>query len=493
MSKYMHPRNIYKTPPNFKTLAIEYPEFRKHVKQELTGKVSLDFKDVEAVRALSQTLLKKDFDLDVDIPLNKLIPTIPLRLNYILWIEDLLEISKRTENIKGIDIGTGASCVYPLIASKKLGWSMLATEIDSESIAYATSNVERNSLNTKIKVKGIMDESLLKEAVGGDEYDFCMCNPPFFSSQQETIFEFKSRKQTRPRPKNAFCAAKGEVVVKGGEVEFITKLVNESRELQQKVKIYTTMVGHKVSLQPIKKLLREMDVLSFKQTEFCQGNTTRWGLAWTYCDIDLRKIPHATLVALKKQKIKHPYQYTIPIGDKDILVESVSTQIQNMFNELMIDQKLVKKSKNVIAYDIVAHSNRWSNQRRKRREQQRMNRSDDSGHESVDGQAVMEAASPKSPPCIDTATNLISDLQVRSPSKREYEDDDGYYNCKRVKLEDENTMDVCAVFLKASIIIRKDVNGLHIELIWDDGLANKDVLHQVLQYIKNNLKVEQLL
>lgn len=27
----MHPRNIYKTPPNFKQMAIDYPEFRKHV------------------------------------------------------------------------------------------------------------------------------------------------------------------------------------------------------------------------------------------------------------------------------------------------------------------------------------------------------------------------------------------------------------------------------------------------------------------------------
>lgn len=33
MNRFMHPRNIYKTPPNFKQLAIEYPEFREHVKQ----------------------------------------------------------------------------------------------------------------------------------------------------------------------------------------------------------------------------------------------------------------------------------------------------------------------------------------------------------------------------------------------------------------------------------------------------------------------------
>lgn len=112
----------------------------------MTGKVSIDFKDISALRALSTTLLKKDFDLDVNIPLNKLIPTIPLRLNYILWIEDLLTISGKSENIRGIDIGTGSSCVYPLIAAKKYGWKMLATEVDPESYKCAVENVERNGL-----------------------------------------------------------------------------------------------------------------------------------------------------------------------------------------------------------------------------------------------------------------------------------------------------------------------------------------------------------
>lgn len=30
MNKFMHSRNIYKTPPNFKELAISYPEFREY-------------------------------------------------------------------------------------------------------------------------------------------------------------------------------------------------------------------------------------------------------------------------------------------------------------------------------------------------------------------------------------------------------------------------------------------------------------------------------
>lgn len=118
--------------------------------KDVSGKVTIDFKDIKALRALTCTLLKKDFGLDVEIPLTRMIPTVPLRLNYILWIEDLLSISGKLDGIDGIDIGTGASCIYPLLAAKSKGWSMLATDVDNESLNFAKNNIERNSLTDLI-------------------------------------------------------------------------------------------------------------------------------------------------------------------------------------------------------------------------------------------------------------------------------------------------------------------------------------------------------
>lgn len=46
-----------------------------------------------------------DFGLDVTIPEDRLVPTLPLRLNYILWLEDLLAAINLPNNIRGIDIG----------------------------------------------------------------------------------------------------------------------------------------------------------------------------------------------------------------------------------------------------------------------------------------------------------------------------------------------------------------------------------------------------
>ena len=105
----MHARNRYKDkPPDFAYLATKYPDFKQHVQINLNGRVSLNFKDLEAVRALTCTLLREDFGLSIDIPLERLIPTVPLRLNYIHWVEDLIghQNSDKSTLRRGIDIGT---------------------------------------------------------------------------------------------------------------------------------------------------------------------------------------------------------------------------------------------------------------------------------------------------------------------------------------------------------------------------------------------------
>uniref|UniRef100_A0AAZ3R7J1 Methyltransferase 16, N6-methyladenosine n=1 Tax=Oncorhynchus tshawytscha TaxID=74940 RepID=A0AAZ3R7J1_ONCTS len=97
----------------------------------------LNFKESEAVRALTCTLLMEDFGLTIDIPLERLIPT------------DL--VGGQGEPCRGIDIGTGASCIYPLLGASMNGWHYLVTEIDDICFDYATRNVEQNNLSDLIK------------------------------------------------------------------------------------------------------------------------------------------------------------------------------------------------------------------------------------------------------------------------------------------------------------------------------------------------------
>jgi len=127
----MHPRNLYRQrQPDFQLLASKYEDFRKFCKIDLNGKVlkpfylsfhqmffkvhqfqtSFDFKSSEAVRIFSMTLLKEDFGLDVEIPVGCLVPRLPVRLNYILWLEDLLLANNYLghsdpSEVVGLDIG----------------------------------------------------------------------------------------------------------------------------------------------------------------------------------------------------------------------------------------------------------------------------------------------------------------------------------------------------------------------------------------------------
>lgn len=54
---------------------------------------------------------------------------------------------------KGIDIGTGASCIYPLLGVSVMGnWSFIATDTDAVSAEWAKRNVRSNGLQVPAAV-----------------------------------------------------------------------------------------------------------------------------------------------------------------------------------------------------------------------------------------------------------------------------------------------------------------------------------------------------
>ncbi len=80
-----------------------------------------------------------------------MIPRIPQRLNYVLWIEDLL---KQPVVASGIDIGCGSSCIFSLlICGLNKQWKMLASDISDENLSFAKCNLNKNNLESRIKSK----------------------------------------------------------------------------------------------------------------------------------------------------------------------------------------------------------------------------------------------------------------------------------------------------------------------------------------------------
>ena len=71
-NEYMHSRNRYRTnPPDFKQLADKHSTLKPFLIEKDKGGVTLDFRDANAVRALTIALAKEDFNLDLDLSLGK--------------------------------------------------------------------------------------------------------------------------------------------------------------------------------------------------------------------------------------------------------------------------------------------------------------------------------------------------------------------------------------------------------------------------------------
>lgn len=83
----------------------------------------------------------------------------------------------------------------------------------------------------------VKQNTILKEILETDtvNYDFCMCNPPFFTDASELCSQQK-RKTSRSTPNNAYCAKMHEVVTQGGEQEFVRKMIDESTQFCNRIK-----------------------------------------------------------------------------------------------------------------------------------------------------------------------------------------------------------------------------------------------------------------
>ncbi|KAF8410436.1 hypothetical protein HHK36_002965 [Tetracentron sinense] len=329
----IHPRNRYsENPPDFRLLASLYPSFEPFVFYSRDGRPRIDWTDFNATRELTRVLLHHDHGLKWWIPDGQLCPTVPNRSNYIHWIEDLLssEIIGKTNNegdkVRGFDIGTGANCIYPLLGASLLGWSFVGSDVTNVALEWAEINVNNNPHISKlIEIRKACDtgETVLREEISnresdfretkpglgeirdeeadslpsnsvdvlsnvkkgyggqsiligvvkdGEKFDFCMCNPPFFESMEEAGLN----------PKTSCGGTFEEMVCPGGEEAFITRIIEDSVVLKQSFRWYTSMVGRKLNLKVLVAKLREVGVTIVKTTEFVQGQTCRWGLAWSF-------------------------------------------------------------------------------------------------------------------------------------------------------------------------------------------------------------------
>ncbi|GAA5827906.1 hypothetical protein JCM11251_007724 [Rhodosporidiobolus azoricus] len=295
-------RDRYSVPPDFSQLACDVPAFAPFTRSTGKGGSTIDWKDAAAVRSLTSALLERDFQLKVALPEDRLCPMVPSRLEYVLFVLRLVlatfdapSASSTLPSLVGLDIGTGASCIYPLLAqrtysrtssSSSTRLKMLATDIDPRSLSYARRNVAQNGLEKEIEVfEVVQEDKVFPEKVinNAERIDFTMCNPPFYASEDE-ISSSLTAKELDPF---AVCTgASNELLTQGGEVAFVSRMIEESLELgKDKIRWFTSLLGKFSSIAPLVELLKSQNIANYAVTPLPpQGQTTRWLIAWSLQD-----------------------------------------------------------------------------------------------------------------------------------------------------------------------------------------------------------------
>lgn len=207
--------------------------------------------------------------------------------------------------MRGLDIGCGGNLIYPLLGASIFDWHFTAVDTEECAIENACSILERNQRHKQLillrhtkqcELSGTSpnappsrssDDGTPSSACGSrkppgplrnsvhddEEYDFCMCNPPFFTSTDHA----------KQNGKTDYGGTSAEMACLGGEEAFTMAMVNDSILLNDKVHWYTTMFGKKSTFKTVRKYVKSLQgVSAVRSLDLAPGRTVRWLLAWSF-------------------------------------------------------------------------------------------------------------------------------------------------------------------------------------------------------------------
>lgn len=293
----LHTRSLHQGRYNLDELVGALPELGAHVFKNKHDIVTVDFSDPQAVFCLNKALLFYHYQLKFwEIPNGYLCPPIPGRADYLHNMADLLaEENGGTiptgPKIKGLDIGTGASAIYPMLGHRLFEWSFRATETDEVALTAARLNVEKNNEVVKnVEVIQQMNTAKMFEGMINfdDRFDFTMSNPPFHASPDEAvkatqrkIRNLGNKKRSEKATRN-FGGRAHELWTEGGEMKFIQSMILESRKYAEKCRWFTTLVSKKSNIPIFQKVLAQVAVNKQRVIEMGQGQKQSRILCWRW-------------------------------------------------------------------------------------------------------------------------------------------------------------------------------------------------------------------
>jgi len=299
----LHARNKNRERYDLSALTTSNPELKDYIVPNKFGVDSIDFSNPLAVKLLNKALLNYYYGIkDWEFPDENLCPAIPGRADYIHHVADLLGGSNFGripigDQITCLDVGLGASCIYPIIGVTEYGWRFIGSDIDPKSIASAQHIVNANaSIKDKIECRLQENPKDVFHGIMGkeDKIDLTICNPPFHSSIED------AQKGTRRKVKNLsgkkvstpelnFAGISSELVCEGGENKFIQNMIRESEKFSKNCYWFSTLVSKQSNLKGIYKFLEKIDAKQVKTIPMGTGNKSSRIVAWTFLSREEQK------------------------------------------------------------------------------------------------------------------------------------------------------------------------------------------------------------
>lgn len=292
----LHVRNKNRERYDLGALTTSNPELKNYIKPNKIGVASIDFSNPLAVKLLNKAILNHYYGIkNWEFPDENLCPPIPGRADYMHHMADLLGESNfgtipSGDKITCLDVGLGASCIYPIIGVTEYGWKFIGSDIDPKSIASAQHIINSNaSIKDRIECRLQKNSKDIFHGIIGKEekIELVICNPPFHASiedaQKGTRRKIKNLSGKKVKtPKLNFAGISNELICDGGEYKFIQNMIRESEKFSKNCYWFSTLVSKQSNLKGIYKLLEKTEANQIERIPMGTGNKSSRIVAWTF-------------------------------------------------------------------------------------------------------------------------------------------------------------------------------------------------------------------
>ena len=120
-----------------------------------------------------------------------------------------------------------------------------------------------------------------------ERIDVAICNPPFYSSHEESVAATARKNKNLHKGKvqdetKNFGGQNGELFCDGGESKFITQMIKQSPKYAKNVGWFTTLVSQESHLKKFYKVLKSVQPREIKTIPMEFGNKKSRILAWRF-------------------------------------------------------------------------------------------------------------------------------------------------------------------------------------------------------------------